>query len=72
MLVRLEPLDEEEIFNLEAWARGNGGGDRTFLSSVSNRTIGWLKNLVGPGVRVAWARSEGFSAKGAEQESVGE
>jgi Domain of unknown function (DUF4390) len=61
VLARLEPLDEQEIANLEAWARGHGGGDKSFLSSVSHRTVGWLKNLVGPGVRSAWARSETFT-----------
>ncbi|MBU8870982.1 MAG: DUF4390 domain-containing protein [Gemmatimonadales bacterium] len=59
VLARLEPLDEQDISNLEAWARG-GRSDKTFLSSVSRRTIGWLKNLVGPGIRSAWARSESF------------
>ena len=70
VLARLEPLDEQEIAGLEAWARGRGGGDKTFLSSVSHRTIGWLKNMVGPGVRSAWAKSETFTVEGAGRESL--
>ena len=63
VLTRLNPLDEQEISNLESWARG--GGDETFLSSVSHRAIGWLKNLVGPGIRSAWAKSAVFTVEGA-------
>jgi len=60
VLVRLEPLDEQEISDLEAWARGQGDRDKPFLSSVSRRAIGWLKDMVGPEARSAWARSEAF------------
>ncbi len=59
VLSRLEPLDDQDISNLESWARGEGG-DKTFLSSVSKRTVGWLKKMVGPGIRSAWAKSESF------------
>lgn len=72
VLARLEPLDEQEISNLEAWARGRGAGDNTFLSNVSHRTIGWLKNLVGPGTRSAWARSEPFTIKETGRDRTGE
>ena len=65
VLVRLEPLDDQEISNLESWA--HGGRDETFLSSVSNSTLGWLKNLVGPRIRSAWARSRTFTVEALEK-----
>lgn len=65
VLARLEPLDEQEISDLEAWARGEGEQDKPFLSSVSRRAIGWLKDLVGPEARSAWARSEAFTVEDA-------
>ena len=60
VLARLEPLDDEQIDQLEAWARGEHESDKPFLSAVSRRAAGWLKNLVGPEARSAWARSEPF------------
>ncbi len=62
VLARLEPLDDQEISNLESWARGEDG-NKTFLSLVSRRTVGWLKKMVGPGSRSAWAKSELFTVE---------
>ena len=66
VMARLEPLDEQEISDLEAWARGQGDRDKPFLSSVSRRAIGWLKDLVGPETRSAWAKSEPFTVDEAQ------
>ncbi len=64
---RLEPLDEQEIDDLEAWARGRDGRDKPFLSSLSRRAIGWLKDMVGPEARSAWNRSDTFSVRDVER-----
>ena len=65
VLARLEPLDEQEIEGLEAWARGSRDGSRekSFLSGISRGAKGWLKNFVGPEARSAWARSAVFSVE---------
>ena len=55
---RLEPLDPDEIRDLEGWLRG--GGDEDPLSGVSRYAEGALKRLAGLGSRQAKARSEGF------------
>lgn len=60
VLARLEPLDDEQIAQLEAWARGERERDKPFLSAVSRRAVGWLKKRVGPEARSAWARSGPF------------
>lgn len=64
VLARLEPLDDEQIDQLEAWARGEREKDKPFLSAVSRRAVGWLKKRVGPEARTAWARSEPFRLDG--------
>jgi hypothetical protein len=69
VLARLEPLDEQEINDLEAWARGQDEQDKPFLSSVSRRAIGWLKDLVGPEARSAWSTSDTFSVEDVERVS---
>lgn len=64
VLARLEPLDEEQIDQLEAWARGERESDKPFLSALSRRAVGWLKKRVGPEARTAWSRSEPFRLDG--------
>ncbi len=66
LMARFEPLDEQEIGDLEALAREQGDRDKPFLSSVSRRAIGWLKDLVGPETRSAWAKSEPFTVDEAQ------
>ncbi len=60
VLARLEPLDEQQIGELESWARGESGKSKPFLSTVTRRAVGWLKNRVGPEARSAWAKSKPF------------
>jgi len=59
-MVRIEALDAEQVLNLEAWLRGDVGDGRSMLSGLSRRATGWLKKMVEPDSRRAWAESERF------------
>jgi len=62
VFVRIDPLDEDEIINLEEWLRGESqhGHNGNILATLSRQAENWVKELVGPGERTAWSRSESF------------
>jgi hypothetical protein len=60
VLVRIKPLDEDEIRDLENWLSGRPGGRDGILKIVSRRTQDLLKSVVGPNERSAWERTEVF------------
>jgi hypothetical protein len=60
VLVRIQPLDEDEIRDLESWLHGRTGGRKGILKILSRQTQDLLKGVVGPNERSAWARTEIF------------
>ncbi len=63
VVARVEPLNLEEIRDLEGWLCGSlhGSGGEDVVSSLSQHVVGILKQIVGLGSRSVWARSETFS-----------
>jgi hypothetical protein len=58
--VRLEPLDEDEIRDLEGWLHGRRDGGQELLSGLAQHAVGFLKDMAGLGSRAVWARTETF------------
>lgn len=60
--ISVEALDDKEILDLESWLRGeNSESARSLLGNVKNKATGWLKGIVGPAGRTAWAESAEFT-----------
>ena len=60
VLVRIKPLDEDEIRDLESWLNGRPRGRDGILKILSRQTQDLLKGVVGPNERSAWAKTEIF------------
>ena len=60
VLVRIKPLDEDEIRDLESWLNGRPRGRNGILKKLSRQTQDLLKGVVGPNERSAWAKTETF------------
>ena len=62
LVARIEPLDEEEIRDLEDWLRGDEDGRNSLdlVSTLSNQVFGWLKGVVVPGGTSVRARTAAF------------
>jgi hypothetical protein len=60
---RLEPLDVNEIRDLEGWLGGSmrESGSRGLMTGASRYAVGMLKKMAGMGSRRAQARSEAFA-----------
>lgn len=59
---RLEPLDEEEIRDLENWLGGSRRQDsEELLSDLARHAVGLLKDMAGLGGRTIRAKSAAFS-----------
>ncbi|MFH1845192.1 MAG: DUF4390 domain-containing protein [bacterium] len=74
VFVRIDPLDEDEIVNLEEWLRGESQRDHNgnILATLSRQAESWVKELVGPGKRTAWARTESFRRRQLQKHSENE
>jgi Domain of unknown function (DUF4390) len=60
--ISVEALDDKEMLDLESWLRGDRSeSSRSLLNNLKDKATGWLKNVVGPSGRSAWATSPGFS-----------
>ena len=62
---RIEPVNVEEIRELEGWLgqEGEADGEEEALNLISGHTVQLLKDLVGLGGRTASARSERFAIR---------